>query len=318
MREYDNTLGGLTDLEGNLPGYVPEDSGIWVTDKVSLQNNQKEPYLVFLIPVSFDLKGKSGPVFSLAPQRRLHEEQIRWLNTRILEQAGWIQKLKSENMLNSFALLASAKPEKYLKFAKEWGPLWTRSELPNYLGGEFEDFNGSLVQWAESIATWRFWAKRISAAMEIAGYLRDGRIPPPKLWTDYMLFNMNDEKTKEINPSGRDINYQRNFFALSINIELQGLFSDIPGARHRKGFRFWLDWSGEVPRLKIKLSGFGFINSIYYLLAQAVTQSNICVCDGCGKAYAREGRKPAKGRKNFCPECGDKASKRLWAEKNKK
>jgi DNA-directed RNA polymerase subunit RPC12/RpoP len=39
------------------------------------------------------------------------------------------------------------------------------------------------------------------------------------------------------------------------------------------------------------------------------------VCDGCGKAYVREGRKPAKGRKNFCPECGDKASKRLWARK---
>jgi DNA-directed RNA polymerase subunit RPC12/RpoP len=39
------------------------------------------------------------------------------------------------------------------------------------------------------------------------------------------------------------------------------------------------------------------------------------VCDGCGKVYVREGRKPARGRNNFCPECGDKASKRLWARK---
>jgi DNA-directed RNA polymerase subunit RPC12/RpoP len=73
----------------------------------------------------------------------------------------------------------------------------------------------------------------------------------------------------------------------------------------------WVEWDGRNPTLTIE-SGMGFIRAAWLHVAQlAAGVRSLYICDGCGKPYPRR-RQAKKGQKQFCPECGARASKRLW------
>ena len=70
-------------------------------------------------------------------------------------------------------------------------------------------------------------------------------------------------------------------------------------------------WEQHAPNIGLMGSTFG--NLGIQLMFTVSKSQGLAVCDGCGQTYLREGRKPQKGRKNFCSErqCGSKASARL-------
>lgn len=75
------------------------------------------------------------------------------------------------------------------------------------------------------------------------------------------------------------------------------------------GIRLELNWSSNEPSLT--LTGGGVFGALGVQLLSAVTANNLAVCSGCGIPYLRKGRKPQAGRRNFCPDCGDKIANRL-------
>ncbi len=78
-----------------------------------------------------------------------------------------------------------------------------------------------------------------------------------------------------------------------------------------------LDWFDEPAGTPAKLridTGWGFPPAVWMSVAQVVSNAKgLLQCDGCGNYYVRRGRKPAAGRRNYCPACGKKAAKRDWA-----
>jgi hypothetical protein len=72
--------------------------------------------------------------------------------------------------------------------------------------------------------------------------------------------------------------------------------------------RIAVNWDRDEPVLELTTSSratptFGVLA---HQLALAITRSNqIAGCTGCGVLYLREGRRPQKGRRNYCNECRD-------------
>jgi DNA-directed RNA polymerase subunit RPC12/RpoP len=72
----------------------------------------------------------------------------------------------------------------------------------------------------------------------------------------------------------------------------------------------------------LSFSGDGVFGAIGLQLLQAITDNTLAICNGCGKPYSRPGRKPQKGRNNYCPNCGDTVASRIrvqnWRSKQNK
>lgn len=68
-------------------------------------------------------------------------------------------------------------------------------------------------------------------------------------------------------------------------------------------FRPGLDWKkdAQVPRFVLQADAFGTL--LYQFITAITGAHSIARCDGCGKAYRREGNKAPAGRKNWCPPC---------------
>lgn len=274
-------LSGLIDDEGLFYGAIPESAGIWVTDRVFLQDMGDTPWLMFLVPGEWRSGNKTG-----------------W-KTR-LKEIGWTRKPHDKTLLEEFIRLADSPPEKFLSFAKKWGPLWERIKLPYENLPDKDEY-----LWPESIKVWNLKAKQVKSIVDIASLLCQEEPAPLKYWY-WLGFRNEQSHWRKIKG---DISGQRYWLGLMI--------TNLMGSANNN-IRFEVNWTEENPRLELS-TRLGFIHSVWFLLAQAVTKNNIYICDGCGKVYVREKRKPAKGRKNFCPDCseGGRGSKRLWAANNK-
>ena len=72
--------------------------------------------------------------------------------------------------------------------------------------------------------------------------------------------------------------------------------------------RMYVRWEGPKAELQLTASwrvppAFGILGS---QLALAVARaSELAVCTGCLRLYLREGRRPQKGRRNYCKQCRD-------------
>lgn len=81
------------------------------------------------------------------------------------------------------------------------------------------------------------------------------------------------------------------------------------------GIRLELNWSDNEPSLT--LTGGAVFGALGVQLLSAVTANNLAVCSGCGIPYLRKGRKPQAGRRNFCPDCGDKVANKLRVRRSR-
>lgn len=77
-----------------------------------------------------------------------------------------------------------------------------------------------------------------------------------------------------------------------------------------------LNWDSKEPTLI--LSGGGIFGALGIQLLSAMTRSNLAVCSGCGMPYIRKLRKPQRGKRNFCPECGETVSNKLRQRDHRK
>lgn len=68
-------------------------------------------------------------------------------------------------------------------------------------------------------------------------------------------------------------------------------------------------WSRSGPSIGLTGTTFGTL-AVQLMFAVGKSQA-IAVCNGCGQPYMREGKKPQKGRRNFCPSCGSTVASRL-------
>ena len=75
---------------------------------------------------------------------------------------------------------------------------------------------------------------------------------------------------------------------------------------HLANVRLSLSWSIGVEKASLELETGTFGMSGVQLLAAITGAQTLSICDGCGRPYVREGRRPQAGRVNFCADCRDK------------
>jgi hypothetical protein len=68
--------------------------------------------------------------------------------------------------------------------------------------------------------------------------------------------------------------------------------------------------------------GLGFLRVVWLHIAQLACGVQVFwQCDGCGELYGRRGRRPQRGRRNYCEACGVnmhyRPSKRLSARQHR-
>ncbi len=292
---YNFDLAEMTDNQGNLRGFLAEDIDIYVPpkDMVLLDDasDVKKASLVFPVPTSWVEKNRRG-----------HPKEI--------EALGWEKKVKKDRLLEDFASLAEAKPKRYLAFAKKWGPYWHQIAPFDI---DVDKINSEVAPWVEHIWLLSILAKEVKAILEIAAYLRQGKLAKRDSWTILTGGELNEDNYQTIEQ-------QRKFLADYINIKGEFVnFSQLQDNIPLSYFvRLRIDWSGDDPRLFIATK-MGFFSAMWLQLLQAVTARHVHICSGCSRTYVRD-RKPAEGRYNFCESCRgvtDKASKRLHAKKKR-
>lgn len=267
------------DEEGAITGYLPEEENVLVPPEVEARDTNDGLCLVF--PLEKDKK---------------------------IWELDWPRRRAEKRLLTEFTALDNASPERILAFAREWGPLWCLGRKQTSRQGE--------AAWLEPITKWQAQAGAVKALLEIAADLSQGRPAKAELWTVVGAELQQPTRLMEIEGPTQeevckavavaDVDIQQRMVAALINCRL---------ATWRIPF-FKLVWAGDTPRLKLSMP-VGFFPALWYLLAQALVRASVCICDGCGRAYAREGRRPPRGRYSFCPECseGGRGSKRLSARR---
>ncbi|MGQ9532560.1 MAG: hypothetical protein ACUVTQ_07120 [Desulfotomaculales bacterium] len=216
------------------------------------------------------------------PAERIGSVRVHFVIPWLLKN-GWRRREKTERLLAGFLALPELTPEtadKYAAFARRYGPLWQQ---------------GILAGGRQPLSAWGHTRREIVAAFNIAAALKEGKATRAQDWAD--IGYPGEE--------GRPPELQRRVLAAIITQKLEGI-------------KLELTWDAAV---KITINtGLGFLNVAWLQVAQMISgRFSLCVCDGCGRLYVRMGRKPQRGRYNFCPECGEghKGSKRLWARNNK-
>ncbi len=145
-------------------------------------------------------------------------------------------------------------------------------------------------------------ARRIEAILETSSRLRQAKRVPAEVWRRGEWGGLG-----ELNNHRLDLAMQRWIAAAIVDQRLALL----PGAPTLS-----LQWHRRNPTLEIE-SGMGFIRAAWLQVAQLITRvRSLYICDGCGKPYPRK-RQAKKGQRQFCPECGSTAAKRLWWRENR-
>ena len=139
-------------------------------------------------------------------------------------------------------------------------------------------------------------AKQARAALNAAVQLRDGKPVPTELWLilDYDVLDGYDEDTAKF-VAMQDQSWQKWWLSGFVNKYL----TMIPG-----GPGIWISWEEESPMLRMT-TGLGFIRALWLEIAQSIANvRSLFICNGCHKVYVRTIRRPRRGARNLCPNCG--------------
>ncbi len=155
---------------------------------------------------------------------------------------------------------------------------------------------------ADPLDRWLFWSRQARTLLEIATLLQDEKPGTRELW----------ERTFEEQRGGaRWARYELLLQKISRDVEGSRLYlTSLVNEWLRLGnVRLGFVWATERPELPTLSAGtFGLLG---VQLALAIARADFRVCDGCGRRYARTGRAPQRGRKNFCPECAETTANKL-------
>lgn len=282
---------GMTDVgSGMIKGSISEDFEIWVPSKTVGSSFVNQPFE----SVTLEGKGSKEEIIFFVPKRWVYKNAPD--GPTKLKEIYWTKKENTSKLLNEFVSLANANGDRYLAFAKKWGPLWERkSENKPVISNLIPD-KCLVAPWIESVEIWRGYVRITKSLLEIAAYLINDKLAPEKVWLELG----SDYK------GSHSLSEQRFMFTFYINMHLCNEYD----------VRYSLDWSKDTPEIKFQ-SRLGFINALWFQFMQAVTLQNLFICNGCGRAYSRDKRKPKLKQNNYCISCGNSAAKRDWYHRNK-
>jgi len=230
----------------------------------------------------------------------------------------------TDAVLNAFVRIET--PDHILRFARQYGPLglckhglpprhrgtWYRDIITNgqLSGVEFTgEWNpvggGSERGWcppcgSEHIARWSYYQR---IALTCLTFAAEMKVKPDKITVPAKYL----KRIGSTHPG---------HIGNGIEMPVRGLGKFIISDMINEwlgdaGVALELNWTGNEPRLI--LTGGRAFGALGVQLLLAVTANNLAVCDGCKLPYLREGRKPQKGRRNFCRTCGKKAAWKMQA-----
>jgi DNA-directed RNA polymerase subunit RPC12/RpoP len=298
---------GLEDDNGQLSSPLGARGGIWVPPEAKLELIEGEPYIFYPVPDDWP---------STVP--------VQQLNFGELTNLGWTYKDDTDNLLDEFVNLESAAPKKVLRFAQKWGPLWVCTSHSKR--GEVEAVSfihplGPLHGSLDHGLAWCSW----TPAEAVSAFVREAKrvVAALRIFVSLMLGMKEEEEEKcwaELGFSGRLVFSEGTTADDKAFIKKLLLSKFVESRLTEVGFTIGPSLNAKS-LLKIRLvSDLGFIRAVWLQVAQAMTgMRGIYTCDNCGKLYVREGRKPPKGRLNFCPDCGEgkRGSKRAYYRRKK-
>jgi len=218
---------------------------------------------------------------------------------------GYDPNFTTKGMLDAFVRVREGND--VLRFAKRYGILeLCEHSLPMANGSPSRCAAGYSCRprgWPglcwDPIDGWLRFVRQAKGMLGIAAALNQGKTPDGIHWTNADHRDLSEETTtfgKYL--SSEDLNFQQHLLARSIGEwlrmgEVEPLFT----------------WPESGPAI-------GFIGTTFGTLAAqlmfVVSKSQaLAVCSGCGQPYLRRGKKPQRGRRNFCPSCGEKTASRL-------
>lgn len=204
-------------------------------------------------------------------------------------------------MLEGFLSLDGADDAAVFAFAQRWGVLevcehgyTAHSSAGHHTCHNWEepDFDEKVMH--EPLSAWRALIARGVAILHLAANLASGDLGADEHWSAALGHPLVADKTQPY-----ALAYER--------VNLASLLDDwmwIGGVR--PGFAYEHD-SGD---LRVQLSPGGLLGALGVQLGFAAARSEaLAMCSSCGRPYLPK-RRPAAGRRSYCPDCGLKAARR--------
>jgi hypothetical protein len=266
-------LGGLVDEHGNLERPLGSDD--------------------LFVPVSVDLDGEK-----LVWQRRKWHHNTVQNPRRITPGPG---------LLRSFAHLAERKPRRILAYARQWGvlnicehglpvthskrpPFQDDLSAPPFLFSCATQFTTDVC--CEPLSAWRRFAREAQGLLNIAARLHQGDPGRPEDWEaigDWWQY----QSFYELRP-------EEQWGILAERVDDWLALGDV---------RPTINWSNGRLALTLSHHGMLFGALAAQLLLTIGRTSGLAICSECGSPYPPL-RRPTRGQRNFCPECGRPAAMR--------
>jgi hypothetical protein len=228
---------------------------------------------------------------------------------------GWLAVDQTEGLVDAFVALARYKTDAAAvravrRFVCRWGSLWLcrnprHGRICLWSGGTAICWPDNPCQWEpwEEVAWFRLYAKRAKAAIIAAERLRR--------WERVPREQMQALGAREAQLD-YDVPRQQAFLQQWLNGYLMGPM----------GVQVRFSWRDNRPPRLMLHSGLGFLRVVWLHIAQLACGVQVFwQCDGCGELYGRRGRRPQRGRRNYCEACGVnmhyRPSKRLSARQHR-
>ena len=212
-------------------------------------------------------------------------------------------------------MLPDAPDEAFLDFAQRYGVLYL---CPHGIPATSpHGMSGCRPSKSEPLSRWRHYARQARAVLRIAAALHQGGIGEDPDWKT--LYADNPEVCQEAPWWERSNGADRMALSDIINEIL------VWGGVH---LSLWW-WPTEdrppdqpdSPTIYLDSSGVWGAVATQLIFAVAATRG-IAVCSACGQPYRLQGRKPARGRRSYCPDCRQRgaarrdASREWWRRKH--
>ncbi len=157
--------------------------------------------------------------------------------------------------------------------------------------------------WHERVDHWLSYVQGAGAVLRIATALHQEKPTQPSEWHEALApWSILVDSESTLNQESPQ--FQRGLLGMMIDRWLHG--ADI---------RPTFQWGGSGPRIALIAQTFGMLG-VQLMFAVSKSQG-LAVCDGCGQTYIREGRKPQRGRMNFCNLCGEPVGAKLRKRKQR-
>ena len=210
---------------------------------------------------------------------------------------------KKEGLLEDFIRLVDGPPEKILSFAQKRGVLMYCARHRGAIGYH-PDCYDIRPEGTEPLIAWYRMAKKARAILKIASNLHNGRCGNDEDWLDAVPGPLTKWWDSEGNLVEGGRSWERSIEADRFHVEM--IIRDWAFGG-RVGFVF--EWRQQRP--SVSLYGLGLLGTLAIELQYAVANTSgnaMAICDGCGSPYLPT-RKPARGRRKYCPNCKGEAGR---------